>query len=92
VLAAVAQWERQLIAARTSDALAALKAQGRQLGRPSPITPDVSGRIAVLRDQGRSWAAIADAMSLEGWPTATGGRWHPTTVRRIWLARRENVA
>jgi hypothetical protein len=25
-------------------------------------------------------------MTAEDWPTATGGRWHPTTVRRIALA------
>lgn len=86
VLAAVAQWERQLIAARTSDALAVLRAQGRELGRPSPVTPDVADRVVQLRAEGRSWAAIATTMSAEEWPTATGGHWHPTTVRRIALA------
>jgi DNA invertase Pin-like site-specific DNA recombinase len=90
VLAAVAQWERQLIAARTSDALAVLKAEGVQLGRPSPVSPEVMERVAALRAEGRSWAGIAETMSGEGWPTATGGRWHPTTVRRIAL--RDEVA
>jgi DNA invertase Pin-like site-specific DNA recombinase len=85
VLAAVAQWERQLIAARTSDALAVLRAQGRELGRPSPVTPDVIARVVELRAEGRSWAAIASVMTAEHCPTASGGRWHPTTVRRIAL-------
>jgi DNA invertase Pin-like site-specific DNA recombinase len=92
VLAAVAQWERQLIAARTAEALAVLRAQGRQLGRPSPVTADVAGRVSSLRADGRSWAVIAATMADEGWPTATGGRWHPTTVRRIWLAEHEGAA
>ena len=54
VLAAVAQWERQLIAARTSDALAVLHAQGRELGRPSPVTPDITARDRPAPGRGRT--------------------------------------
>ena len=90
VLAAVAQWERELIASRTSDALAVLKSQGRQLGRPSPIGADVAGRVVELRGAGLTWQRIATTLAGEGWATATGGRWHATTVRRIWLAECED--
>jgi hypothetical protein len=69
-----------------------LTAQGRQLGRPSPVTADVVERVIDLRQDGKTWAAIAATMADEGWATVTGGRWHPTTVRRIWLAAHDGAA
>ena len=75
-----------------NEMAAVLKSQGRQLGRPSPIGADVAGRVIELRAHGGTWRAIAAAMEREGWPTATGGRWHPTTVRRIWLAEHREEA
>ena len=42
-------------------------------------------RIRGLRQEGRSFAAIAFQLTAEGHPTQRGGRWLPNTVRRVWL-------
>ena len=87
ITSSVAQWERQVIAARTSEALQALKARGTRLGRPVTLPDEVRARIADERTAGRTLAAIADDLNAENVPTARGGRWHPSTLRR-WLPRR----
>jgi len=52
-----------------------------------PTRTALIGHVSTAdRAEGRPWAAIANTMITEGWPTATGGRWHPTTVRRIALS------
>lgn len=99
----VAQWERRKIAARTKEALAALKARGARLGRPVVLPPEVRRRIVRLRARGWSLPRIADALTAEGVPTARGGpRWYPSTVAGVLksvtldgaakAARREAVA
>ena len=40
--------------------------------------------IRVLRSAGKSYAAIAQALSDEGVPTAQGGQWHAATVRKLY--------
>ena len=49
VVAAFAQYERRLIAARTSDAMQAMKSRGVRLGRPVDLPDDVRNRIAAER-------------------------------------------
>lgn len=89
VLMAVAEWEREAIAARTSDAIQARLARGEDWGRRSETPAEVEDRICVLRAEGATYAAIADALTSEGVPTPRGGeRWHPATISRI-LRRRE---
>lgn len=85
IMIALAQWERELIGDRTRAALTAVRARGTKLGRPSGVEPDTLRLIRVLRDSGRSWQAIADALAREEIPTGQGGRWHAATVRRLWL-------
>lgn len=92
IMASVAEWEREVIAARTRDALAIRKAQGVQLGRPSQVTAEARERIAALRAAGTSWRAIADTLNAEGHTTSTGGDWHANTARRLHLARHPNDA
>ena len=82
-LAAVAQLERDLIAQRTRDAMAAAKAQGRRFGRPVEAPDPVRRRIVSMRDAGATYAAIADTLTGEGVPTTRGGRWWPSTVAGI---------
>lgn len=57
VVGAMAEFERGLIQERVRAGLRNAKAKGRRLGRPR-LELDVA-RIASLRAQGRSWAAIA---------------------------------
>ena len=51
--------ERKMIGQRTSDALQALKASGKRLGRPVEQNPEIMARIASERTQGLSLRAIA---------------------------------
>ena len=87
VMATFAQFERRLIGQRTKAALAVKRSQGVRLGRPRTLPPTVRRRIARLRSQGKSLAAIADALNAEGVPTAQGGqRWYPATIRKVLQA------
>ncbi len=54
VMAAVAQFERELIAERTRDGLAATKARGRNGGRKHRLTPDQMATAKRLRADGYS--------------------------------------
>lgn len=83
VMASVAQWERQIIAKRTSEALQAKKQRGARLGRPVTLDPKVRARIARERKAGRSFQVIAQKLTAEGIPTARGGEWHKSTVRAV---------
>jgi hypothetical protein len=58
-------------------------------GRPRTVPDDVVARIAHERAAGRSFRAIADALTAAGVPTGQGAaRWWPSTVRDL-LARRD---
>lgn len=82
IQSSVSQWERDMIAMRTREALAALKAQGVQLGRPTTLPDTVLSRIIVELSEGRSLRAIAKGLEADGVRTATGrDRWHPQQVR-----------
>ncbi len=83
VLAAVAQWERETIAARTRDGLAALRAKGMPTGRPAVADlPELCQRIAVMRSQGLTLQAIADALNADCIPTIRGGtHWRVSSVQ-----------
>jgi DNA invertase Pin-like site-specific DNA recombinase len=83
VLATFAQFERRLIAQRTSDALAAKRASGTVLGRPRTMPESILARIQAERAAGRTLSAIADGLSSDAIPTAQGGkRWYASTVRK----------
>ena len=82
VLATFAQFERRLIGQRTREALAAKRAAGVRLGRPTVMPDDVRARIVSEREEGLTLAAIADRLTADRVPTAQGGRrWWPSTVR-----------
>ena len=89
VLGAVAQWEREATAERTSAALQVLKQQGRATGGVAPYGFQfIDGRrawhqgeqetlaaIIEHRRAGLSWAKVADKLSATGHRTRTGGQW-----------------
>lgn len=82
VLIAVAEWERETIAARTRDSLAALRAQGKRTGRPAVADrPELVDRIVAMRET-MTLQAIADTLNAEGIPTMRGGaEWRVSSVQ-----------
>ena len=70
VLAAIAEFERDLIRDRVRAGIRRAKAQGRRLGRP---------RLHHV-DPARARALLADGLSLRA--VARGFGTHPTTVKR----------
>jgi len=83
IVAAAAALERDLIAARTSEALAAKRARGERVGRPVEMPAEIRARIAADHAAGVSLSAIARNLTAEGVPTARGGVWHAATVRKV---------
>lgn len=59
VLAALAQFERDLTIERIKDGLAAAKARGRRLGRAEVITPERADAIRELLESGMSMSQVA---------------------------------
>ena len=61
---------------------------GVKLGNPLfvRVSDDVASKIKSLRDEGKSYRAIADMLTAEGIPTAQGApKWSAETVRKIAL-------
>jgi DNA invertase Pin-like site-specific DNA recombinase len=94
--AALAEKERKVISQRTKDALAAAKAKGVVLGRhgrevlaaqnrkaAQQRAMAVSGTVRAKLDAGKSLRIIAAELNAEGVPTAQGGQWHLTSVKRL---------
>tara|TARA_R110002033_G_scaffold168931_1_gene209020 strand:- start:871 stop:1548 length:678 start_codon:yes stop_codon:yes gene_type:complete len=97
IYAALAEQEREFISARTKAALAEAKAKGRKLGGIRPRTEarnkavqagarlraeKVAGLLQPLRAQGASLRRIAEALNASGVPTARGGEWRASQVKR----------
>lgn len=59
MLAAVAEMERDLLIERTQAGLVRAKAEGKQLGRPSKITPEQRSVILKALSQGASISSLA---------------------------------
>ncbi len=86
IMISLAQWERRVIGERTKAALDAVRARGTHVGRRSGVDAETLRLIRILRDSGKSWAKIAEALEGEAIPTGQGRRWHAATVRRLYLA------
>lgn len=83
IMGTVAQWEREVIAERTRDALAHLRATGGGTPRLEGVAVE---RILELANDGRSLREIITTLTEEGIPTLRGGKWAPATVSKV-LAR-----
>jgi DNA invertase Pin-like site-specific DNA recombinase len=69
VIASAAQYERRLIGQRTREGLAAKRAAGVRLGRPSRQPRSVVLRIVAERSTGARLRVIADGLTRDGIPT-----------------------
>jgi len=84
VMCAFAQMERQIIGARTREALATRKAAGVRLGRMPVLAHDVETAILGYRASGLTYEAIANRLNSDNVPTAGGGqRWYPMSVHKV---------
>jgi len=83
VFASVAEWERDTIAARTKDGLAAMRAEGKAISRSAvEDQPDLKIRIVTMRADGFTYQAIADVLNEEGVPTLRGApAWRVSAVQ-----------
>lgn len=59
VIAAVAEFERDLLVERTQAGLSRAKAQGKKLGRPSSLTEEQQEAVRSRRDKGESLGVLA---------------------------------
>ena len=59
VIAAVAEFERDLLVERTQAGLVRAKAQGKKLGRPSTLTLEQREAVSSRRSQGASLGVLA---------------------------------
>lgn len=103
IVDAFAEYERLIIGARTSAALAVVRASGRKTGGAVPLGFKVNGDgrslyvdeaesaiLARIRSEaaaGASAGAIAASLNRDG-VKARGSRWFPTTISRV-LSRQE---
>jgi putative DNA-invertase from lambdoid prophage Rac len=65
VLAAVAQFERDLIIERTQAGLARVKAQGRKLGRPAALTTEQQDQVRARLAAGATIYALAQELQVD---------------------------
>jgi DNA invertase Pin-like site-specific DNA recombinase len=92
VVITFAELERELIAERTRAGLAAAAEKGIRPGpKPREIPPETVARARELRDQKKTLADIAHALTTEGYPLPSGrcGTWQGNQVRRALAAETE---
>lgn len=84
VVCTFAEMERKRIGERTREGMATIKATtGKHMGRPVVLDPAVEQRIRQMHTDGESMNAIARTLQTEQVPTATGGKWYASTIKRV---------
>lgn len=81
VMMSVAEWEREIIGVRTSDAMQAAKRKGQRFGPASALPQATGDRLLDLR-RTLTLAATAEVLNGEGHTTATGAQWTVNTVAK----------
>jgi putative DNA-invertase from lambdoid prophage Rac len=66
MLAAVAEFERDLVRERTRLGMAKARAAGKRIGRPRGPAPD-RNQVQRLRQQGKSWREVSNALGCTTW-------------------------
>lgn len=107
LLSTLAEFEKDLVVERTTNALGHMRRANRRISLKIPfgytlaedrstLLPDAGEQAAIARilDRragGMTLAAIAQTMEREGMKTREGGRWYPATVASI-LERQQKLA
>lgn len=94
ILSGVAEWEREVIAGRTSDALQAKRSRGEAICRASVVDDaELVAKIQALREAGNSYQKIADVLNAEGVATMRGGtEWRVSAIQAALGYRRPRQA
>jgi len=88
VLAAAAEYERDLIGVRTREGMAQRRAEGVHVGRPRVLPEAITDRILSERQSGSTLKSIADGLNADGVPTARGGStWGVSSVHAVIRSR-----
>ena len=85
ITATFAQLERKRIGERTKEGLAIKKAQGVKLGAPRLLNPETRIRIEAELATSTPLAVIARRLNEEAIPSAKGGKWYASTIKKIAL-------
>lgn len=64
VMAALAEWERDLLIQRTKEGVAHARSQGRVGGRKPKLTPDQETKVVKLVESGDTIKSVADAFGV----------------------------
>ena len=93
ILVSLAEFERELIAARIREGLAEAKRRGKKLGRTQRVPDDIARRIVREKELGASLHEIARGLNRDGVPTARGGsEWYAATIRGVLKASEAETA
>ncbi|MGY2873448.1 DNA invertase Pin-like site-specific DNA recombinase [Marmoricola sp. URHA0025 HA25] len=84
VLAAAAEYERDLIGARTREGMAQRRSEGVHVGRPRSLPIAIVERIVGERSGGSKLREIAEGLTRDGIPTARGSsHWSTSTIQGV---------
>ena len=97
VMGSVSQWEREAIGERTSEALAAMRANGRRISRHAPYGYRLNGQgwieeeheqraiciMRRLREEGLSLRRIAERLQIQGFTSRSGKRLSPQLIANV---------
>ena len=67
VLAAVAEFELDLLRERSRLGLAKARREGKRLGRPPKVSLPPCARVLALRRLGRSWREVSATLNCKTW-------------------------
>jgi DNA invertase Pin-like site-specific DNA recombinase len=85
MMAALAQWQRRVIAENTRSALQEKRRQGQPINQGSVHDhPDLVAEIRNQRSGGASYQAICDYLNAQQIPTVRGGQvWRPSAIGAV---------
>lgn len=91
MMAALAQWQRRVIAENTRQALAHRRATGQPVNQGSVADhPDLVNLIRQEREIGSSYREICDQLNAQHIPTIRGGtQWRPSAIGAVLGVKRE---